>query len=329
MSQKTDLSIVLPIFNEVENITPLLQEIDEALLPTGMSYEIIAVDDGSRDGTRELLKKLAGQNPRLKTIFFRKNSGQSAAFDAGFRAACGSFLVTMDADRQNDPRDIPKLLSRMDEGFDFVTGWRKKRRDGFLLRTFPSRLANFIIRKVTRSEVHDMGCSLKAYRREIYTEIHLYGEMHRFISVIAENLGARVSEVVVNHRPRTAGVSKYGLTRTLKVVLDLLTIWFFRGYQTKPIYVFGTVGAGMLTFSFGAAAFTLYQKFAHDVWVHRNPLFTLSAVAAMIGFQFLGLGILCEIMVRTYFESQKKVAYLISETMGFGADAPEKRTRAA
>lgn len=310
-----DLTIVLPIYNEVENIEPLLSEIEDVL--GSLSYEVIAVDDGSNDGSRKLLTDLASRKNYLKTIFFRRNSGQSAAFDAGFRHASGRIVVTMDADRQNDPRDIPKMIKLIEEGHDFVTGWRRKRRDGFFLRTLPSRIANYIIRKVTRTKLHDMGCSLKAYRREITDEMRLYGEMHRFISVLAEGLGARVAEIEVNHRPRVAGRSKYGLARTFKVVLDLFTIWFMKGYQTKPIYVFGGLGLLMLAMSFAISAFVLYEKFVLGFWVHKNPLFIMAVTISIMGVQLLALGLLSEMLVRTYFESQSKPAYSILSRTGF------------
>ncbi len=244
-----DISVVLPIYNERENLVPLIDEIAAVLVPTGKTFEIIAVDDGSRDESPDILRRLAAERPYVKALLFRRNAGQSAAFDAGFQAATGALVVTMDADRQNDPRDIPKLIAKLDEGYDMVTGWRRDRKDGFLLRKFPSRIANALIRKVTGAKIHDLGCSLKIYRKELTDQMRLWGEMHRFISVLAEGLGGRVGEVVVNHRPRVAGKSKYGLMRTVKVMLDMTTIWFMRRYQTKPIYVFGGLGLLMLFIS--------------------------------------------------------------------------------
>lgn len=313
-----ELSIVLPMYDEVDNVAPLLEEIEAAL--SAHRFEVIAVDDGSRDGTRELLRRLVGEKPYLRAIFFRRNSGQSAAFDAGFRAASGRVVVTMDADRQNDPRDIPRLLAKLDEGFDLVTGWRKHRKDAVLLRTLPSRAANAFIRWVTGTRVHDLGCSLKVYRREITDEIRLYGEMHRFLVPLAEHQGARVAELEVHHRARVAGASKYGLSRTLKVLLDLLTVWFFRRYHTKPIYVFGGAGFVMLALSVLLAAFVLYQKLALGVWVHRNPLFSIAAFSGLLGVQSLGMGLLAETLVRTYFESQGRSPYPIAERLGFPDD---------
>lgn len=312
-----DISVILPIYNEKENIVPLLDELEEALEPLGKSYELLAIDDGSRDGSTALLKKLVAERPRLKAIFFRRNAGQTAAFDAGFRAASGAIVVTMDSDRQNDPRDIPRMIDKLDEGFDFVTGWRKNRQDGFVVRKLPSRIANRIIRWITGTEIHDLGCSLKVYRKTITDEMRLYGEMHRFISVIADSMGARVAEVVVNHRPRVAGKSKYGLQRTLKVLLDLTTIWFLRRYQTKPIYVFGGLGVGMIGLGAIISGVVLWQKFDQEAWVHRNPLFSIAIMCFLMGMQFIGTGILAEMIVRTYFESQDKPAYFIGSRAGF------------
>lgn len=316
-STELDLSIVLPIYNEKDNVAPLLDEIDAAIAPTGMKYEVVAVDDGSRDGTRELLRELAAKRPNLRLVFFRRNSGQAAAFDAGFRHATGRVVATMDADRQNDPADVPKLIERLDAGYDVVTGWRKNRKDGMFLRKVPSWIANWFIRYVTGTKVHDLGCSLKVYRREITDEIRLYGEMHRFLVVLAENQGARVDELVVNHRARAAGVSKYGIGRTVKVLLDLLTVWFLRRYQTKPIYVFGGAAFSMFGLSALTAVWVLWQKFGEGVWVHRNPLFLISLVSGLVGVQSLGLGLLSEIIVRTYFESQGRSAYPIAERVNF------------
>jgi glycosyltransferase involved in cell wall biosynthesis len=315
--QGLDLSIVLPVYDEVENIGPLLAEIHEALDPGGQTYEIIAVDDGSRDGTTRLLRELVKTDAHLKVVFLRRNSGQSAAFDAGFRHVSGRIVVTMDADRQNDPRDIPNLVAKLGEGYDVVTGWRRDRKDTLLLRKIPSRIANRIIGWVTGTTTHDLGCSLKAYRREVTDEMRLYGEMHRFISVIADSLGARVGEVVVHHRPRPAGRSKYGLKRTIKVMLDLMTIWFLRRYQTKPVYVFG--GVGVLALGLGAAisALVLWEKVDQGVWVHRNPLFLIAITCFLMGMQFLGTGIVAEMIMRTYFEVQNKTPYAVSEHAGF------------
>ena len=318
-----DISVVLPIYNERENLIPLLDEIERALAPTNKRFEIIAVDDGSRDGSGDILRQEVARRPYLRVLVFRRNSGQSAAFDAGFRAATGDLVVTMDADLQNDPNDIPALIAKLDEGFDVVTGWRKHRKDGAVLRKLPSRMANFLIRKLTGTEIHDLGCSLKVYRRHVTDEMRLYGEMHRFISVLADGLGAHVGEVVVNHRARRAGESKYGLMRTFKVLLDLTTVWFMRRYQTKPIYLFGGLGVLMFGAALLLSAFVLYEKLAFGDWVHRNPLFLISITLSLMGMQSIGTGILAELIVRTYFESQGKTAYSIASRAGFPPDAGE------
>jgi glycosyltransferase involved in cell wall biosynthesis len=315
-----DISVVLPVHNERENLEPLIDEIAEVLAPTGKSFEIIAVDDGSKDESPEILRRLSAERPYVKALLFRRNAGQSAAFDAGFQAASGAMVVTMDADRQNDPHDIPAMIAKLEEGYDMVTGWRKNRQDGLLLRKVPSRIANALIRKVTGAKIHDLGCSLKVYRKELTDEMRLWGEMHRFISVLAEGLGGRVGEVVVNHRPRVAGKSKYGLMRTVKVMLDMTTIWFMRRYQTKPIYVFGGLGLLMLAVGAIISAFVGYEKLAYGIWVHRNPLFLIAVTLALMGVQSIGTGILAELIVRSHFQSQRKSAYGIGTRVGFAPD---------
>jgi glycosyltransferase involved in cell wall biosynthesis len=311
------LTVVVPVFNEVENLTPLLDELATTLDGLGSSYEVIVVDDGSTDGTAKLLTKLAAQRTYLKAIFFRRNFGQTAAFDAGFRAASGEVVVTLDGDLQNDPKDIPAMLVKLDEGYDMVAGWRRNRQDGYWLRKLPSRVANWMIRKVTGTKIHDLGCSLRLYRREITEELRLYGEMHRFISVLADYAGARVAEVEVNHRPRRAGSSKYGLRRIVKVVLDLLTVMFLRRYQTKPIYVFGGLGLLMIMAAGGIACVVVWQKVNDGVWVHRNPLFIITVMAVLVGAQLLATGLLAELFIRTYYESQGRHAYTVARRAGF------------
>ena len=313
-----DISVVLPIYNERENLVPLVDEIAGVLASMGKSFEIIGVDDGSQDDSPAVLRQLAAGRPYVKAILFRRNAGQSAAFDAGFQAATGALVVTMDADRQNDPHDIPRLIAKLDEGYDVVTGWRKDRKDGLFLRRLPSRVANALIRKVTGTKIHDLGCSLKVYRKDVTDEMRLYGEMHRFITVLADGLGARVGEVVVNHRPRLAGQSKYGLMRTVKVMLDMTTVWFMRRYQMKPIYVFGGLGLLMLFASAVLSAYVLYEKWGPlHAWVHRNPLFLIAVTLALMGVQSIGTGILAELIVRTHFESQRKTTYAIAARVGF------------
>lgn len=311
------LSVVIPVHNEIENLTSLLDELQGVLSSQARSYEVIVVDDGSTDGTTALLRKLATERADLKAVFFRRNFGQTAAFDAGFRAASGAMVVTMDGDLQNDPRDIPAMLSRLEEGYDMVAGWRRNRRDALVLRKVPSRIANWLIRKATGTSIHDLGCSLRAYRREVTEELRLYGEMHRFISVLAHNMGASIAEVEVNHRPRRAGVSKYGLRRTVKVMLDLMTVMFMRRYQTKPIYVFGGVGMLMVALSTAIFGFVLWEKIHDGVWVHRNPLFIVGVMGTLVGVQLLATGLIAELIIRTYYESQDKRAYSIASRAGF------------
>ena len=316
-----DLSVILPIHNELENLEPLLDEID-ATLAAGGGYEIVAVDDGSTDGSAELLERLSAKHAALKVVLLRRNFGQTAAFSAGFKFATGDVLVTMDSDRQNDPKDIPALLKEIENGADYVTGWRRDRKDRYLLRKFPSMIANGLIRRVTGTRFKDLGCSLKAYRREIVEELSLYGEMHRFIGPIVEGMGARVAEIPVNHRPRVAGQSKYGLMRTFKVLLDLLTVWFMNSFQTKPIYVFGGAAGGLLAASAALVAYVGYQKLALAVWVHKNPLFLIAIVFALMGVQLLGMGLLAELQIRTYFESRERKAYSVRKSIGFDAGQP-------
>ncbi|MEM7012895.1 MAG: glycosyltransferase family 2 protein [Verrucomicrobiota bacterium] len=317
------ISILLPVYNEAENIRPVVEEIVGTEL--GLDYEIIAVDDGSTDGTAEELEKLAGELPQLRVVLFRANRGQTAAFDAGFREARGEIIVTMDSDGQNDPADIPRMVAMLEDGYDCVAGWRKDRQDGFLLRTFPSRIANFIIRAVTRTKVHDLGCSLRVYRVAIAKELRLYGEMHRFIAVLCEDVGAKVGECVVNHRPRGAGKSKYNLDRTVKVLLDLLTVWFMTRFQTKPIYVFGSASLLLMLFSFLVAGFVLFQRFfgesllGHDgpMYVHRNPLFIIAVVMFLTGVILVSMGLLAEILIRVYYEIQGLRPYSTVKKINF------------
>jgi glycosyltransferase involved in cell wall biosynthesis len=311
------LSVIIPVYNEADNVVELLDELTAVLASARQTYEVIVVDDGSTDGTPGILRTLAADRPHLKVITFRRNFGQTAAFDAGFRAASGRVVATMDGDLQNDPADIPGMIGKLDEGYDVVAGWRRKRRDTMLLRRLPSGAANWLIRRATRAPIHDLGCSLRVYRREVTEELRLYGEMHRFISVLAHNMGARIAEVEVNHRPRRAGVSKYGLRRTLKVVLDLITVLFLRRYQTKPIYVFGGLGFLMLASASLIFAYVLWEKMADGVWVHRNPLFLIGVMATLVAVQLMGTGLLAELIIRTYYESQDKQTYSVASRTGF------------
>ena len=323
-----DISVILPVFNERESLVALVDEIAAALTAMEESFEILAINDGSTDGSDVLLRQLAQERPYLKMLCFRRNCGQAAAFDAGFVNATGNIVVTMDADGQNDPADIPRMIGYLrEQNLDFVAGERADRQDVLLSRKVPSRIANWIIRRVTGTKLRDLGCSLKVYRGEIVRELRLYGEMHRFIGVLVEGLGARTGQIAVNHRPRIAGTSKYGIGRTYKVLLDLMTVWFIRGYQTKPLYVFGTFGLLLMAGAVALAGFVLWEKISLGVWVHRNPLFLMSMAMAIVAVQFFGMGLIAEIMVRSWFESRQKPSYLIAERVGF--DKPESERSAS
>jgi glycosyltransferase involved in cell wall biosynthesis len=315
-----DISVFLPVFNEEPNLRPLHEKLDLALAELGCSAEILYVDDGSTDGSLEVLRELAARDPRVRVIALRRNYGQTPAMAAGIHAARGRVLIPMDADMQNDPVDIARLLDKLDEGYDVVSGWRKKRKDPLFTRKIPSMMANWLISKIGGVPLHDYGCSLKAYRRESLEDVQLYGEMHRFIPIYASWSGARVAEIPVEHHPRTMGKSKYGLSRTIKVVFDLMTIKFMASYQTKPLYVFGW--AGLLTFlvSFCCAVLAFLMKFLS--WPHhadfiQTPLPVLTMVMLVLGIQFFLMGLLAEMQVRTYHESQAKAIYAVREKIGF------------
>jgi glycosyltransferase involved in cell wall biosynthesis len=327
--RRVDLSVVVPVFNEKDNVVPLVDELEAVMRDLGKSYEILVIDDGSRDGTSKLVRAMASERAHVRAIFFRRNCGQSAAVDAGFRAATGAVVVTMDGDLQNDPHDIPRMLALLDDGYDVVSGWRRDRKDALVLRRIPSRIANFIIRRATGTPVHDLGCSLKVYRREVTDELNLYGEMHRFLAVLAHGVGASIGEIDVTHRARRAGVSKYGVRRTIKVMLDLVTVLFMRRYQTKPIYVFGGLGMMMLFVGSCSAAYVLWEKWNEGIWVHRNPLFILAVMFTLVGVQLLVTGLIAELVIRTYYESQGKRAYVVASRAGFDRDdeADEGRER--
>jgi glycosyltransferase involved in cell wall biosynthesis len=313
------LSIVVPIYNEVENIPELHEELQGVLDTLGRQYEIIYVDDGSKDGSFGLLKRLAEQHPEVVVIQFRRNFGQTAALAAGLEASRGDVVVFMDGDLQNDPAEIPRLLQTMDEGdFDVVSGWRKNRQDAAISRKLPSKMANWLISKVSGVELHDYGCTLKAYRRDVLKNVRLYGEMHRFIPAYAAWAGATVTELPVNHRARKHGKSKYGINRTIKVLLDLLTLKFLSTYSTKPIQLFG--GLGAMCFLFGAlfTIFVLYSRLFEDVRVHRNPVALIAVFLFLAGLLFITQGLLAELVTRTYFESQGKSTYVVRAILGRG-----------
>jgi glycosyltransferase involved in cell wall biosynthesis len=309
-----ELSIFLPVFNEEPNLRPLHKKISDALREVGREAEIIYVDDGSSDKSLEVLYEIADRDDRVKVIALKRNFGQTAAMAAGIDAARGEILIPMDADMQNDPADISRLLRKLEEGYDVVSGWRKNRQDKLFTRRLPSVIANRIISWIGGVPLHDYGCSLKAYRKEALAGVKLYGEMHRFIPIYASWSGAKVTEIPVDHHPRTMGVSKYGLTRTFKVVLDLITIKFMSKYQTKPIYVFGTCGMLSLLASIISLAISVIKLIQGREFL-SNPLTALSVITFISALQFILMGIMAEILVRTYHESQAKPIYSVRESM--------------
>ncbi|HKU76132.1 MAG TPA: glycosyltransferase family 2 protein [Pyrinomonadaceae bacterium] len=312
-----DISVFLPVFNEEPNLLPLHAKLDEALKTLGRSAEIVYVDDGSTDASMRILREIADLDPRVRVVALRRNYGQTAAMAAGIDAARGQVLIPMDADLQNDPADIARLLQKLDEGYDVVSGWRKNRKDKMITRKIPSMLANRLISWIGGVPLHDYGCSLKAYRRESLQDVRLYGEMHRFIPIYAAWAGARVTEIPVEHHARTMGKSKYGLSRTIKVVFDLMTIKFMASYQTKPIYVFGTFGMLAFLISLLGGLYAVFLKLFHKADFVQTPLPILSIVMFAVGIQFLLMGLLAEMLVRTYHESQSKAIYAVRERLGF------------
>ena len=313
-----ELSIVVPIFNEEENLEPLMAEIDSVLSSLEKSYEIIAVDDGSRDGTFEVLTRLHRNHPALHVIRLKRNFGQTAALAAGLAHVQGEIVVLMDGDGQNDPADIPALLAKIDQGNDLVVGWRINRQDPFLNRRLPSMIANRLISWTTRLKLHDYGCTLKAMRKEIARSLKLYGEMHRFIPAIAYERGAQVAEVGVNHRRRLHGRSKYSIMRTLRVMLDLLTVKFLSSYSTRPAHVFGPIGVISGLIGFALALYLSVQKLVYSMEIGNRPLLLLAVLLIFIGIQFVTMGLLGEMLARTYHESQDRPVYVIGEVLHGG-----------
>ena len=318
---RPQLSIVLPIFNEVESLPHLLEELGSALEATGRTFEIICVDDGSRDGSFKALKQLRRQDKRVRIVQFRRNFGQTAAFAAGFDRARGEVIITMDADLQNDPADIPKLLEKIEAGYDVVSGWRVERwREGamtLVTRKLPSATANWLISTSTGVKLHDYGCALKAYRSEVIKNINLYGDLHRFIPAIASYYGVNVAEVPVKYRSRQFGSSKYGLGRISRVILDLLTVRFLLSYSTRPIQIFGSLGLISSGLGVLIGIYLSYVKLVYEVALAERPLLLLAILLVMIGVQFITMGLLGELVVRTYHESQGKPIYMVREEFGF------------
>ncbi|MGH7265996.1 MAG: glycosyltransferase family 2 protein [Candidatus Rokuibacteriota bacterium] len=307
------VSVVVPVFNEQDNVEPLLDSLRDALEGLGRPYELIVVDDGSTDQTAARLREATRRFPTLRVVRLRANFGQSAALAAGFDLARGDVIVTMDGDRQNDPADIPRLLDMLKDGYDVVSGWRRDRKDPFWSRRLPSRMANALISWITGVALHDYGCALKVYRREILADIALYGEMHRFLPALARWVGATIGEVPVTHWPRRSGKSKYGLGRTVRVLLDLLTVKFLMSYWTRPIQIFGLVGLGVAGAGVLLAAYLSYQRLYLGIGLANRPILLLAVLLVLVGVQFLVMGLLGEMNVRTYHESQRKPVYKVRE----------------
>jgi glycosyltransferase involved in cell wall biosynthesis len=328
-----DLSLVIPVYNEVENLSALLDEISAALDGENIDYEIIFVDDGSSDGSFELLESLREENNHIGIIRFRRNYGQTAAFAAGFDHACGDYVLTMDADRQNDPADIPKLIARIQQNdCDVVNGWRENRQDPLLMRKVPSKIANWLIATTTGVYLHDRGCSLRLFRNEVVQELNLYGEMHRFIPELCSFNGFQLAEVPVNHRPRVAGESKYGISRTFRVIVDLFTILFLQKYSDRPMHLFGNVGiplgfiGAFILFFLGVnkiwAGITDGLEGFHGYRIGDRPMLLLGVLLIILGVLFVAMGLLAEIIVRTYYESQGKRVYRIRDIVASGQEQP-------
>lgn len=317
---RPQVSIIIPVYNEEENVEALQNHLNKTLDQLKIDYEIIYVDDGSKDRSFALLENLATQDTRIKVIKFRKNHGQTAAMSAAIDVSNGEIIVPLDADLQNDPQDIPNLLRKIAEGYDVVSGWRKKRKDTFITRKLPSVLANHLISRVTGVYLHDYGCSLKAYRSEIIKNVRLYGEMHRFIPAFCALEGAKITEIPVDHHPRMAGKSKYGLSRTLKVFLDLMVVKFLGDYAKRPIHFFGTVGILLCLASMLSGVISLYKEFTEpQVYLHNNLFIFLSVFIFVAGIQFIIVGLLAELLIRIYHESQSKKTYTIAKTVNLSS----------
>jgi glycosyltransferase involved in cell wall biosynthesis len=321
-----DLSVVIPIKDERDNLGPLHERLRAALEPLGRSHEVIFVDDGSTDGSVEALGALAAADPRVKVVCLRRNYGQSAALQAGIDFSTGDVLVTMDGDLQNDPADIPRLLDKLEEGYDAVLGLRENRQDALLVRKVPSLMANWLIRKVTRVPIRDMGCTLRALRRDLAEALPLYGEMHRFVPVLAQQCGGRMVQIPVRHHPRVAGKTKYNLSRSVRVLLDLITIQFLSSYLTRPMHVMGLAGLGSMALGGLALVAVVWMKAHSGIFMTGNPLLHMGIMLQLVGVQFISMGLLGEVMTRTYFESQGKTAYAVRRTLNVG---PVEKRRAA
>ena len=321
-SERPLISVVIPLYNEEESIPHLCSALTAALQRYGKPYEIIIVDDGSKDRSFELLAEQTQRDRHLIVIQLRRNFGQTAAFAAGFNHARGDVVITMDADLQNDPDDIPLLMEKIDEGYDIVSGWRKDRQDRFLDRRLPSMIANRLISNVTDVRLHDYGCTLKAYRRDVLQHVRLYGELHRFIPALASQVGGTVTEVPVNHRARQYGRSKYGISRAVRVALDLITVWFLGGYSTRPIHVFGTLGLISAAGGFVIGLYLTFLKLGLGQSIGTRPMLQLAVLLVVIGVQLITMGLLGEMMTRTYFASPDKPIYVVRQVIS-NSDAQE------
>lgn len=310
-----DLSVVVPLFNEAEGLPLLVEQLLEVLRPLGLHFELVLVDDGSRDQTATVLERLSGQVPELVAVLLRRNYGQSAAMAAGFDASRGEVIVTLDGDLQNDPADIPLLLEQLAEGYDLVSGWRHQRQDAAVSRLLPSRIANRLIARVTGVRLHDYGCSLKAYRREVVDDLNLYGELHRFLPALAFIEGARITEVKVNHHPRRFGSSNYGIDRTFRVLMDLLTVWFMKRFLTRPMHVFGLGGLVGMGLGLLVSLWLAAEKLVLGVDIGDRPLLLLALISFLTGIQLFCFGLLAELQMRTYHESQGRPIYRVRATL--------------
>lgn len=308
-----DLSVVIPIYNEAKNVEKLYEKLEEVLSKLDKSYEVLLVDDGSTDGTNDKLAKIHKRNPKYKVIQFRRNYGQTAAISAGFDYAIGDVIVTIDADLQNEPKDIPKLLKKMEDGYDVISGWRKERKDPFLTRIIPSKVANWFVSILAGIHLHDYGCTLKAYSKDVAKNVQLYGEMHRYIPALASWIGINVTEVPVSHHKRRFGKSKYGLSRTPRVILDLITLKFLLSYSTRPIQIFGSLGIITGFIGFSIALYLSYVRLILRQPIGDRPLLLLAVLLIFLGFQFISMGLLGELVVRTYHESQNKPIYFVKK----------------
>ena len=312
-SMTPELSVVIPVYNESPNIARLYEELKDVLGQYGRSYELVLVDDGSGDDTFDQLAGFQARDPRLRVIRFRRNFGQTAAFAAGIAYARGRLVVLSDGDLQNDPRDIPKMVASIEQGHDIVCGWRKDRKDRFVTRRVPSMIANKMISWATGVELHDYGCSLKVFRAEVIKPLRLYGEMHRFLPAIASQVGVSIDEIVVNHRPRKAGLSKYGLSRTVRVILDLATVKFLLNYSTRPLQIFGLLGMAAFALGTLVTGWLGYVRLFERQAIGTRPLLLLGMMLLFIGVQLVTFGLLAELLARTYYESQNKPTYVIRE----------------